>query len=207
MALITGNPTFWSSFEAPNDGQLRDASNFLVPIGGLADRTVYLRGLLESASGAVVLGNTQINGTLNVALGATFSGAASFASTTTFFNRTRVAAPTYLADADVTLDATTLTNRVIMPTITTNRIITLRQSTSPVPVNGDWFEITVFLPDGVSPGITLSIRREGSGSNVVVLGPGANNTNEVASARVQLVSGVWRLTAVGGKHVFRGTQA
>lgn len=81
-----------------------------------------------------------------------------------------------------------------------NRIITLRQSTSPAPFEGDWFEVTCFL--GTSS-FTIGLQREGSANYVAVLGDGVGtspyaSSNQVGTARVQVVGGVWRLTAVGG---------
>ncbi len=119
-------------------------------------------------------------------------------------------APVSLSDAAHTIDSSSGGNRFLMRTSpAANRVITLRQSTSPVPRNGDWYEFTVFL--GLSI-YTVALQREGSLDYVAVLGDGTNTnpyglSNLVATARVQLDGGVWRLVSVGGAKAFSSTDS
>ncbi len=113
--------------------------------------------------------------------------------------------PGDLSDADHTVDSDAGVNVFLMRTSPVgNRVITLRQSTSPVPRNGDWYEFTVF--HGLSA-YTVSLKREGSMDYVAVIGDGTN-TNPyglsalVSTVKVQLISGVWRLVRAGGSKVF-----
>ncbi len=110
-------------------------------------------------------------------------------------------APSYLSDAAATLDTASAAQRFVMLTApAANRVLTLRQSTAPIPPEGLWFEVTVML--GTSA-FVVQLRREGSSDNVAVIGDGVGtspfgSSNLVGTARVQVVAGVWRLVAVGG---------
>lgn len=118
-------------------------------------------------------------------------------------------APSYLSDADHTLDTNSGAQQFVMLTSPgANRIITLRQGTSPVPPEGLWFELTVIL--GTSSH-TVGLQREGSSDYVAVIGDGVGtspfgSSNLAGTARVQVVSGVWRLISVGGV-AFYGSDA
>ena len=113
-------------------------------------------------------------------------------------------APSYLTDADATLDTANAAQCFIMTTNpAADRTLTLRQSTAPVPPEGLWFELTAFI--GTSNKV-IKLKREGSGNFVAVIGDGAGAAGMVGSARVQVVSGVWRLVRVGGT-VFSATDS
>ncbi len=145
-----------------------------------------------TVTGPLVLGTVSVTGVLSIG----------FASR----NRNILS----LADADATIDSMSGANVFVMRTSPgANRVITLRQSTSPLPVNGDWYEFTVFL--GTSSH-TVGLQREGSLDYVAVFGDGVGTSpyasnNQVATARVQLVGGVWRLISVGGGPVFTGSDS
>jgi hypothetical protein len=186
---------FGETYPLPDDAtDDMDAASVNVALEELGDRTAYLQ---------VFKGNLVGNNN--------WGGNQDFNGIVTFEQATRFRAPAYLSDANHTLDHDNNANNIVLLTPPAgNRILTLRQSTSPVPVNGDWFEVTVIL--GTSSH-TVALQREGAagGDYVAVFGDGVGtspfaSSNLVGTAKVQLVSGVWRLTAVGGV-VFYGSDA
>lgn len=168
------------------------------------------------SSGAAQFGSAVVIGATTLQNNATFQGNVTMAtakkltapagSTVELLGATRTQVPIYFSDASHTIDSNTGGNRIIMLAApAANRILTLRQSTSPAPVNGDWYEVTVLLGNS---GFTVGLQREGSADYVAVLGDGVGASgNNVATARVELVSGVWRLTATGGKFSFSGADS
>jgi hypothetical protein len=165
--------------------------------------------LLQSSVESTFTGITtiqNISGSLIVSATTTVSGATTHSGVTKFTGRTVERAPLYIAEANITLDQNTGANRIIMSANpTANRVITLRQSTAPIPENGDWFEVMVTL--GASA-FTVVLQREGSVEFVAVFGDGIGAAgNHVVSARVQLVSGAWRLMSTGGRYAFYGADS
>lgn len=189
-----------------------------------ASSTLTCTGLATFNGNAVFNGQATFNGFHTCASQAFFTSAVTFSGTNTVTGGPNItfdlsgvtkltgrqveAFPVYLTTTDVTLDHATGGNEIIMLAApSANRIITLRQGTAPIPENGDWFEITVLL--GTSA-FTVAIQREGAslGDYVAVLGDGIGGTgNQVASAKVKLVAGVWRLMHVGGRYAFSGTDS
>ncbi len=114
-----------------------------------------------------------------------------------------------LSDTAHTIDSSSGANNFIMRTAPgADRVITLRQSTAPVPREGDWYEFTVLL--GTSA-FTVGLQREGSMDYVAVIGDGVGmspwgSSNLAGTALVQFDSGVWRLVSVGGV-AFYGSDA
>lgn len=110
-----------------------------------------------------------------------------------------------LSDADHSLNVTSHNNRLIMRTApAANRIVTLL--TTPLPQEGDWFELTVLL--GTSA-FTVGLQRQGSSDYVAVIGDGVGtspfgSSNLAGTARVQYDGGLWRLSSVGGVAFYGG---
>ncbi len=193
---VTGDGIFGGTFEVVG-------ASTLASVGVTGGATVGTTLGVTGASTLAAVGAASVQVTNDLGVG----GSATVDEDMRVDGVLRTRAPAYPSDADVTLDSATGSNRVIMPTPAANRVVTLRQSTSPVPVNGDWFEVTVILGASV---FTVGLRREGSVDYVAVIGNSADpfsTSNYVASARVELVAGVWRLVSVGGAKVFRGADA
>lgn len=164
--------------------------------------------------------------TLGIAVGAAYTGAAAFPNTVSVTGNTTLTTvtttgltgtlertkygedPVDLSDADHTLDSTTGSNWIRMLTNpAANRILTLRQSTAPLPVKGDWFNVMVLLGNSA---FTVALQREGAGGGdyVAVLGDGVGAAgNNVASALVRFDGTDWKLLNVGGKFSFSGTDS
>lgn len=109
----------------------------------------------------------------------------------------------FLTDRDHLLDTSTGGQRIVLPTPAQNRVMTLRQITAPVPPEGFWFELLVHIRQAP---FTVGIKREGAVNDyVAIIGDGTpdvawHNVHQIASVRVQVVQGVWRLVPpVGGK--------
>ncbi|KYF87777.1 hypothetical protein BE20_24850 [Sorangium cellulosum] len=128
--------------------------------------------------------------------------------TVAFRNITRRRAPVFLTDATQTVDVSQGNIFVLANNPAATRIITLRQTSAPLPTNGDWMRF--YLKLGAPP-FHYTLRREGSGNDlafingyveqVVDVDEGAGTSNvtirifQPCFAEVQLVSGVWRLVA------------
>jgi hypothetical protein len=101
--------------------------------------------------------------------------------------------PVYLTDASQTVDMS-MGNVFVLATPAATRIITIRQSTAPVPTNGDWMRF--YLKVGASP-FFCTLRREGSVDDIAYVAGyfGSPDIFQGCFAEVQLASGVWRLVA------------
>ena len=114
--------------------------------------------------------------------------------------------PVDLPDANVTLDSATGGNYIRFLTAPSGaRIVKLRQSTTPIPVKGNWFYITALIGNSA---FTYGIQREGSDDYVAVLGNGLSSSgNHVGCALVRFNGTVWQLLGVGGTKAFAGGDA
>lgn len=61
MSILSGVAAWWASFAAPDDGKLRNASNVLVALRALADRTVWLKEHLTPDVSAIVVPGLLLN--------------------------------------------------------------------------------------------------------------------------------------------------
>ena len=158
--------------------------------------------IFDSASTATFQGVTGLDGTTTVGVNGTFI----------LNGKMRIKDPYYAADANITLDTATGSGAqciVFLTSPAANRTVTLRQTTGTIPPDGYFFDIVAMM--GTS-NKTIAVQREGAaGTYVVTLGDGVGTSpyganNLVASARVQKVSGVWRLVDANG-YAFYGADA
>lgn len=143
--------------------------------------TAVVTTLLQCSGTQTFTGITTVNGVMTI-VGALVLG------------YTRRRALVYLTDADQTVDVTA-GNTYIIATPAASRVITLRMTTAPIPVNGDWMRFAVTNLNG----FVVTLKREGSpGSSVAAF------TTNVAEAEVQMAGGVWR--GCGGANYSYGPQ-
>jgi hypothetical protein len=159
-------------------------------------------GLVTCNGGLTVpLGQTlTVAGTVTTSGTETHSGPCTFSGTSKHTGRTVRRTPSYLTDTSQTIDPSTNGNICVMLTApAANRTITLRQSTAPIPEDGDWQRVTVLIGNG---GNSVFFEREGAtGGDLIATIVTGSNASDTATVEFQVVSGVWRL--VGGGYLVR----
>jgi hypothetical protein len=174
------------------DSNLLHAPGGVVTGGLEITNNVIIGGTLD------VTGNVTFEGTLDVDDGLSVTASASIDGVATLSGGTRRRTPAFLADADQTVGPSNGQIFVLADNPAALRDITLRQSSSPVPVNGDWMRF--LLKTGNSPNY-YRFRREGSGNDLAFVkgfidvdeGAGTSFLYNCCQLEVQLVSGVWRM--------------
>ncbi len=113
--------------------------------------------------------------------------------------RSRRRPPMFLADTDQVVDVSMANRFILADNPAASRIIEIRQSTAPIPEEGDWMQ---FLLKAGSPGFAYDIRREGSSDTIAFVAGYVGVEFAPVTIEIQLEGGVWRLTAAGQGSAF-----
>lgn len=203
--LLTGvdGGAYVGTATAPSPGELVTASSVQIVAQAILDDAAFMNAKKAALAGADFTGAVTFD---NVT---TFNDEADFNSDVALSNSTTVTSgastviellgPTrrrlsvYPTDQDHTYGASNGTIFILPADPLANRTITLRQTTAPVAVPGDWLR---FVAMPITTGFTWTFKREGSAGIVAVI---TNTTNGIVELEVQVNgSNLWRVAGGSG---------